>query len=321
MFFARFASAFPSISPPIPEVTYGSLTNNGTQITATIDNYSTDYSYVVTSTVGNVSRTNGNITVTGLTTNTDVNLVVIATSARGLSTPSSAVTDRQPYTYRTETRTGTRVVDTTSCYPASPGGECPYGGVLNQAGTECCVASSYTEEFTFTVEILNDAPAGYLDSGFDWYKVSNVSIERIQYTYFTQPYSYTYPCTVTCTSSFPCPQPCFQPGLCCSPGPPTQITTVGGACWSNCATGGNTCPGGWGCVGPCGCSGCGRCQTTTFQPSTICNQCTVSCPPIPQTCTSSSPCPGTCTGTATRQVRNPTPSGYIDSGVDWYRFV
>lgn len=319
--FARFAIAAPSIAPPIPTITYGSLTGGGTQITATIDNYSTDYSYVVTSTVGSVSRSGANITVTGLTTNTSVNLVVIATSARGLSTPSSAITDRQPYTYRTETRTGTRVVDTTSCYPASPGPTCPFGGVPNVAGTECCVASSYTEEYTFEVQILNPAPSGYLDSGFDWYKVSNVTIERIQYTYYTETYSYTYPCTVTCTSTYPCPQPCFQPGVCCSPGPPLQVWQSGGPCWISCSGGGNTCPGGWSCSGPCSCSGCGTCVTTYFQPSTICNQCTVSCPPIPQTCTSSSPCPGTCTGTGTRQVRNPTPSGYTDSGVDWYRFV
>lgn len=314
MFFARFAPAFPSIAPPIPEITYGTLTSGGTQITATIDNFSSTFSYIATTNVGTLSRDGANITVTGLPINTSVNIVVIATSPRGLSTPSSAVTDRQPYTFRTETRTGTRLVDTTSCYPASPGPSCPFGGVLNQDGTECCVASSYTEEFTFTVEILNPAPAGYLDSGFDWYRVSNVSIERIPYTYYQESYTYTYPCTV----SYPCTVPCTVPGTCeyqtecCTAG-----TCIGDARYYNANEVCYGCPAGWYCP-----AGMQQIGTICLYGCTVCNPCTGYQPcQVPSSCPSTCSGPGTCTGTGTRSVRNTTPSGYLDSGVDWYRFV
>lgn len=311
MFFARFAPAFPSIAPPIPEITYGSLTGGGTQITATIDNFSSDFSYVATTNVGTLSRTGANITVTGLTINTSVNIVVIATSARGLSTPSSAVTDRQPYTFRTETRTGTRVVDTTSCYPASPGPSCPFGGVLNIAGTECCVASSYTEEFTFTVEVLNPAPTGYLDSGFDWYRVSNVSIERIPYTYYTETYTYQYSCPGTCCVDLP-----YDVTVC--------DTCVREICETICY--GNCTNYGWGeaCGGfpGCYCPGCSVGDPCCYGTSCRYENYSCNCRTESRCCnTYCSPCTVTCTGTGTRQVRNPTPSGYTDSGVDWYRFI
>lgn len=301
--FTRFAISAPAISPPIPTISYGSLTDGGTRITAEITNFSNEFSYIATTNVGTLSRTGRNITVTNLPTNTSVNIVVIAVSPRGLSTPSSAVTDRQPYTFRTETRTGTRLVDTTSCYPASPGPSCPFGGELNQAGTECCVASSYTEEFTFTVEILNPAPAGYLDSGFDWYRVSNVTIERTPYTFYTETYTFTYPCTVTCCSDVTICEDilnCF-PSDCWRCGDPCQ----GGRCPANSP---------WGC----GIStDCGPNACATFGP--YCQLC-ISRPSC-RTETQCGPCAGTCTGTGTRQVRNPTPPGFIDSGVDWYRFV
>jgi hypothetical protein len=311
MFFARFASAFPSIAPPIPEITYGALTGGGTQITATIDNFSSDFSYIATTNVGTLSKDGANITVTGLPINTSVNIVVIATSARGLSTPSSAVTDRQPYTFRTETRTGTRLVDTTSCYPASPGPSCPFGGVLNQAGTECCVASSYTEEFTFEVQIRNPAPAGYLDSGFDWYRVSNVSIERIPYTFTTRTESYTFPCPGTCCN--PCQVPCQVPGTC-----QTTENYCCFCCGDPCVN--FQCPPTW----SCNCSGippsieCRCCNSCC-----VCQrQITVPCQ-VPGTCpgTCCSPCTVTCSGTRQVTTRDPIPSGYLDSGVDWYRFL
>lgn len=308
------AVATPSIAPPIPEISYGEITDGGTQITATITNYSSYYSYAVTSDIGSVSVVGDAITVTGLTSGQSVNLIVIATSPRGLSTPSSAVTDRQPYTYRTETRTGTRLIDTTSCYIAGPGGTCPYGGELNNAGTECCVVQSYYEDYTYTVQILNAGPAGYLDSGYDWYKVSNVSIERIPYTYYTETYTYTYSCTV----SYPCTVPCTVPGTCeypttcCSTG-----TCVGSATWYQENQVCYGCPAGWYC--PAGMTQDG---TLCYYTCTICNPCTGYEPcQVPSTCPSTCSGPGTCTGTGTRQVRNATPEGYLDSGVDWYRFV
>lgn len=315
--FARFALAGGAVAPPIPTIQYGSITGGGTQITATITNFSSEYGYAVTSNVGTLSRTNGNITVTGLPINTSVNILVIATSSRGLSTPSSAVTDRQPYTFRTETRTGTRFVDTTSCYTANiTEPRCPFGGTLNLAGTECCIPSGFTEEYTFTVQIRNAAPAGYLDSGFDWYRPSNVTIERTAYTFYTENYSYTYPCQVGCQVGCTVPTPpSFNP--CCSlvPGPPEYFRcTYGTPCFvgPNFAPQG-TCPGGWDCSG-------GLCYNNNcvYNPQ-VCQGCSVPQPPTQTTCPGS--CPGTCTGTGTRQVRNPTPPGYLDSGVDWYRFV
>lgn len=307
--FARFALAGGAVAPPIPTITYGSITNGGTQITATITNFSSEFGYVATSNVGTLSRTNGNITVTGLPVNTSVNILVIATSARGLSTPSSAVTDRQPYTFRTETRTGTRFVDTTSCYTASPTEpRCPFGGTLNVAGTECCIPSGYTETYTFTVEIRNDAPAGYLDSGFDWYRPSNVSIERIPYTFYQYQETYTYSCQVSST-------------CCVDLEYDEQYTyTVTVDCWrcgDPCVNG--QCPPNspWGCgiAVPCGGGNCAAwgafCTETRTGTRRVC------CRPYCSPCTINS----TCTGTRTVTARNPTPPGYTDSGVDWYRFL
>jgi hypothetical protein len=314
--FARFALAGGAITPPIPTITYGTITNSGTQITATITNFSSEFGYAATSNVGTLSRSGSAITVTGLTTGSSINIVVIATSAKGLSTPSSAVTDRQPYTFRTETRTGTRFVDTTSCYTASPTApQCPFGGVPNVAGTECCIASGFTEEFTFTVQVRNDAPAGYLDSGFDWYRVGNVTIERTPYTFFDQPFTFDYPC------SFPCQVPCSVPtppsfNPCCSlvPGTPESFRcTYGQTCFVNPSGGQGTCPSLWVCSG-------GLCYNNNcIYTPLVCQGCSVPQPPTPSSCPST--CSGTCQGSSTRSVRNPIPPGYLDSGVDWYRFV
>jgi hypothetical protein len=309
--FARFALAGGAIAPPIPTITYGSITNNGTQITATITNFSSEFGYAATSNVGTLSRVGASITVTGLTTGTSVNILVIATSAKGLSTPSSAVTDRQPYTFRTETRTGTRFVDTTSCYTASQTDpQCPFDGTLNVAGTECCIPSGFTEEFTFTVQIRNDAPAGYLDSGFDWYRISNVSIERIAYTFTTTQESYTYSCQVPSTccreetqcenilncfpnSCWKCGDPCVN-GVC----PPNSPW----GCGISTDCGSNLCAA-WGEWPECGQTCISR---PNCRPVTVCDPCFVST---------------TCTGTRDVTTKNPTPSGYLDSGVDWYRFL
>lgn len=310
--FAFFAIAAPSIAPPIPTITYGAIGGSGTSITATIDNYSSEYSYIATTNVGTLSRTGANITVTGLTIGTSVNIVVIATSQRGLSTPSSAVTDRQPYTYRTETRTGTRVVDTTSCYTASPGPTCPYGGVPNVAGTECCVPSSYTEEYTFTVEIKNNTPSGYLDSGYDWYRISNVSIERTPYTYYSYQETYTYSCQVSSTCCVDLPyQECTTTQV------PSPGWCVGDCCQPNAAVGacvaGGNCPPYWVCNGGGRCQYWGLCGPLVNETTCVDRCCRQSCSP----CTITS----TCTGTRTVTARNPTPSGYTDSGYDWYRVL
>ena len=315
--FARFALAGGAVAPPIPTIQYESITGGGTQITATITNFSSEFGYVATSNVGTLSRTGGNITVTGLPINTSVNILVIATSARGLSTPSSAVTDRQPYTFRTETRTGTRFVDTTSCYTASAEEpRCPFGGSLNVAGTECCIPSGFTEEFTFTVQIRNDAPSGYLDSGFDWYRPSNISIERIPYTFYTYQETYTFPCSSTCCVELPfdvrvcdtCVREICQTidyGNCTYYGPGVACGGAPGCYCPGCSTGG--------CLGnPAGCCGI-SCRYENFE----CN-----CRTEQRCCnTFCSPCTVTCTGTRTVTARNPTPSGYLDSGVDWYRFL
>ena len=319
--FARFALAGGAVAPPIPTITYGTITNSGTQITATITNFSSEFGYAATSNVGTLSRSGSAITVTGLTTGSSINIVVIATSAKGLSTPSSAVTDRQPYTFRTETRTGTRFVDTTSCYTASPiSPQCAFGGVLNVAGTECCIASGFTEEFTFTVQIRNNAPAGYLDSGFDWYRVGNVTIERTPYTFTTTTETFTYPCDVpsTCCVDLPynetvcdtCQREICETidyGNCTYYGPGVACGGAPGCYCPGCSTGG--------CLGnPSGCCGV-SCRYENFQ----CNCRTEQrcCRPFCAPCTITV----TCTGTRPRTDRNPTPPGYLDSGVDWYRFV
>jgi hypothetical protein len=309
--FARFALAGGAVVPPIPTITYGTITNSGTQITATITNFSSEFGYAATSNVGTLSRSGSAITVTGLTTGSSINIVVIATSAKGLSTPSSAVTDRQPYTFRTETRTGTRFVDTTSCYTASPiSPQCAFGGVLNVAGTECCIASGFTEEFTFTVQIRNAAPAGYLDSGFDWYRASNVTIERTPYTFTTttETYTFTYPCQGTC-----CSEQSYQETVTnCSP---NTCTVYGDPCVNG------QCPPGWRCE-TFGDPGGGTCIITVTQADRCGQTCTSST--VTRCCrTVCGSCTVTCTGTGTRDVtvRNPIPPGYLDSGVDWYRFL
>jgi hypothetical protein len=314
--FARFALAGGAITPPIPTITYGTITNSGTQITATITNFSSEFGYAATSNVGTLSISGSAITVTGLTTGSSINIVVIATSAKGLSTPSSAVTDRQPYTFRTETRTGTRFVDTTSCYTASPiSPQCAFGGVLNVAGTECCIASGFTEEFTFTVQIRNDAPAGYLDSGFDWYRVGNVTIERTPYTFTTTTETFTYPCQIssTCCVDLPYNETVCTPGACT----PNTCTYYGDPCVNG------QCPPGYACLSfPFGGTSC----ITTVTQTDICG-----CTQQPDNCTTvqrccrpfCAPCTidTTCTGTRPRTDRNPIPPGYLDSGVDWYRFL
>jgi hypothetical protein len=319
--FARFALAGGAIAPPIPTITYGSITNSGTQVTATITNFSSEFGYVATSNVGTLSRVGANITVTGLTTGSSINIVVIATSAKGLSTPSSAVTDRQPYTFRTETRTGTRFVDTTSCYTASPTSpQCAFGGTLNVAGTECCIPSGFTEEFTFTVQIRNDAPAGYLDSGFDWYRVGNVTIERTPYTFTTVQESFTFSCQVPSTC-------CRQEVQCeniqnCSA---NTCTVCGDGCANSGTPSGCACPPGWSCVGCNFAAGGiffgGVCCITVTQ-ADICGQTCISRPSCREV-TICDPCTvtSTCTGTRDVTVRNPIPPGYLDSGVDWYRFL
>ena len=315
--FARFALAGGAVAPPIPTITYGYITNSGTQITATITNFSNEFGYLATSNVGTLSRSGSAITVTNLPVNTSVNILVIATSAKGLSTPSSSVTDRQPYTFRTETRTGTRFVDTTSCYTASQTDpRCPFGGTLNVAGTECCIPSGFTEEYTFTIEIRNDAPAGYLDSGFDWYRPSNISIERTPYTFFTETYTFTYPCAGTC-----CSEQSYTERVCDT----CQREICETIDYGNCTyyPPGVACGGAPGCYCPgCSTGGClgnpAVCCGTSFRYENF--QC--NCRDETRCCrTSCGPCTVTCTGTGTRQVRNPTPSGYLDSGVDWYRFV
>jgi hypothetical protein len=303
--FARFALAGGAVAPPIPTITYGSITGGGTQITATITNFSSEFGYVVTSNVGILSRSGSAITVTNLPVNTSVNILVIATSAKGLSTPSAAVTDRQPYTFRTETRTGTRFVDTTSCYTASQTEpQCAFGGTLNVAGTECCIPSGFTEEFTFTVQIRNPAPAGYLDSGFDWYRASNVSIERTPYTFSTFQESFTFSCQV--------PSTCCREETQCVNIPncfPNTCTTCGDGCVNG------QCPPGWFCAGFAFC-----CITVTQ--ADICGETCISRPSC-STVTVCDPCTvtSTCTGTRDVTVRNPIPPGYLDSGVDWYRFL
>ena len=305
--FATLAVAGGAIVPPAPTVSYGSLTNSGTQIIATITNYSSEYTYSATTTVGSLSRTGATVTITGLTAGSSFTLLVIATSAKGLSEPSIAPTSRLSYTYRTETSTGTRFVDTSSTYAPGSGSSCDFGGALNVGGTLCVISSGYTESYTISSSIKNNTPAGYLDSGQDWYQVGNVNIERTAYTYTTGTESYTYGCNVQST--------------CCSQVPYTETYTY--TVTVNCWICGDPCVGGrcppnspWGCGSNGGCpSNCAAygpyCTETATGTRQVC--CTTSCSP----CTVA----GTCTGTRSIQIRNPIPPGYTDSGVDWYRIL
>ena len=305
--FATLAVAGGAIVPPAPTVSYGSLTNSGTQIIATITNYSSEYTYSATTTAGSLSRTGATVTITGLTAGSSFTLLIIATSAKGLSEPSIAPTSRLSYTYRTETSTGTRFVDTSSTYAPGLGSSCDFGGTLNVGGTLCVISSGYTESYTISSSIKNNTPAGYLDSGQDWYQVGNVNIERTAYTYTTGTESYTYGCNVQST--------------CCSQVPYTETYTytVTVNCWlcgDPCVN--NRCPPNspWGCGSngncPSNCAAYGPyCTQTATGTRQVC--CTTSCSP----CTVA----GTCTGTRSIQIRNPIPPGYTDSGVDWYRIL
>jgi hypothetical protein len=81
------------------------------------------------------------------------------------------------YTYRTEQRTGTRVIDTSTAYaanvgPNAQGPACPWGGNLNPSGDLCVIPSTGTETYTYTVEVKNDAPAGFTDNGTEWVKTA-----------------------------------------------------------------------------------------------------------------------------------------------------
>ena len=307
--FATLAVAGGAIVPPAPTISYGSLTNSGTQIIATITNYSSEYTYSATTTVGSLSRTGATVTITGLTAGSSFTLLVIATSAKGLSEPSIAPTSRLSYTYRTETSTGTRFVDTSSTYAPGSGSSCDFGGTLNVGGTLCVISSGYTESYTISSSIKNNTPAGYLDSGQDWYQIGNVNIERTAYTYTTGTESYTYGCNVQSTC---CVQVTYQS---CTQGacsPNACDFTFGSPCVNN------QCPPTWYCSGP---GGVCRIFITNGE------QCGYTCPPPTCTtvcCTAScSPCTvaGTCTGTRSIQIRNPIPPGYTDSGVDWYRIL
>ena len=305
--FATLAVAGGAIVPPAPTVSYGSLTNSGTQIIATITNYSSEYTYSATTTVGSLSRTGATVTITGLTAGSSFTLLIIATSAKGLSEPSIAPTSRLSYTYRTETSTGTRFVDTSSTYAPGSGSSCDFGGALNVGGTLCVISSGYTESYTISSSIKNNTPVGYLDSGQDWYQVGNVNIERTAYTYTTGTESYTYGCNVQSN--------------CCSQVPYTETYTY--TVTVNCWICGDPCVGGrcppnspWGCGSNGGCpSNCAAygpyCTETATGTRQVC--CTTSCSP----CTVA----GTCTGTRSIQIRNPIPPGYTDSGVDWYRIL
>lgn len=312
MFPGRFAVGGGAIPPVPPTVQYGSLENNGTQISATVTNYSSENTYLFINDVGTLAQLSASsVRLSNLTAGTSFNLVVIATSAKGLSTPSSAVTDRQSYTYRTETRTGTRFIDTTSCYTPSPGPSCPFGGSLNNDQTQCCIPSGYTETYTYTVQVKNDTPAGYFDSGYDWYRVGNISIERIQYTYYTENYTYQYGCTTSygCSEAYGCTVTCSRSTTCYG-----LTTCYGSATYYS-----------WGCGG----TGCYVCPDGMTRYGTSCAyQCQYSTPcteyyQCPGTCYRQATCysPATCTGYGSRQVRNPTPAGYTDSGVDWYRYL
>lgn len=122
-------------------------------------------------------------------------------------------------------------------------------------------------------------------------------IERKAYTYYTE--SYTFPTTCTGTRSVPydCSYQSQEQYYCCGdPCVPTYSLGIVVA-WN--------CPptDGWFCQ-------------TNYQCCTY--QC-VRTVTVPRTCYRDESYTYACTGTATRQVRNATPSGYIDSGVEWYR--
>jgi hypothetical protein len=108
-------------------------------------------------------------------------------------------------------------------------------------------------------------------------------IERKAYTYYTE--TFTTTCTDTRTVYYDCSYTVNEYYYCC-----------GDPCVNN------LCPpqDGWGCNnGTCCTSYCVRTRT------------------VSQTCSRQETYTYSCTDT--RQVRNPTPAGYTDSGVEWYR--
>ena len=141
------------IQSPIPTFSYGGTTSNTTTFTITNYNRDLSYSIVKTSGTGNTPSLNTNtgvITTTGVTG--DINLSVQASAYKGGATSTSTQPSRRVYTFYSYTCQ----VNIGPCNVAMPdGGSAHYA---NCHGPGTCHARSAT-------------PAGYSDSGSDWYRV------------------------------------------------------------------------------------------------------------------------------------------------------
>ena len=116
-------------------------------------------------------------------------------------------------------------------------------------------------------------------------------MERKAYTYYTETYSFTTTCTGTRVVKYDCSYYTNEYYYCC--GDPCQGPS-------------RACPpqDGWQCVGTVCCTD--KCVRSKL---------------VQQTCERTETYTYSCTQTATRQVKNPTPEGYTDSGVEWYRLT
>jgi hypothetical protein len=153
MFAIRRAAASGGMVPaPTPTFSYGGTSSN--IMTYTITNYNPNLAYTVSKLSGtgnapSLNTANGVITTTGVTG--DVDLSVTSSSAKGGFTSTSTQPSRRVYTYYSYTCQ----VNIGPCSFHDNGGHFQY---QNCHGPGTCHAK-------------NSTPAGYTDSGSEWYRV------------------------------------------------------------------------------------------------------------------------------------------------------
>lgn len=148
----RAASGGGMVPAPVPTFTYGGTASN--TATFTISNYNNNLSYTVTksSGTGNTPSLNsitGVITMTGATG--DFDMSVTSSSLKGGFSSTSTQPSRRIYTY----------------YPYSyhyNGGPCSFSDGTGHFQYANC-------HYVGHAHAKNATPAGYTDSGSDWYRV------------------------------------------------------------------------------------------------------------------------------------------------------
>ena len=184
-------------------------------------------------------------------------------------------------------------------------GSPPPPPVMSYVSTGVFAISNYDPTLTYTATLVSGSGTATLNAVNGRYTLSGVNsrfsvtssyalgapqsdpdfMERKAYTYYTETYTYTGTCSGTRTVYYDCSYNEYY--YCC--GDPCTSTFQ--------------CPpqDGWECTGFFVC-------------------CTPLCVRrVQQTCSYQENYTFSCEQTGTRQVRNATPSGYSDSGVEWYK--